>query len=121
MRNARRHGLIVALVAASLAACSSAKKPLPPPDLSSVTETFAPAHATVGEALGIANQLSFDAGTRAGQLDRLATLGVHLVRRDFLGADLEPSAGAFDFAAEDAAVDDSRARGLVTIGILAYD
>jgi hypothetical protein len=120
MRNARRHGLIIALAVVA-GACSSPRKPLPPPDLSSVTEAFAPAHATVGQALGIANQLSFDAGTRAGQLDRLATLGVRVVRRDFLWADLEPSAGVFDFAAEDAAVDDSRARGLDTIGILAYD
>jgi len=118
MRNARRHGLIVCAV---VAACSSTKKPLPPPDLSTVTESFAPARATVGDALGIAKILSFDAATRVAQLDRIDGLGVHLVRRDFLWADLEPSDGVFDFAAEDAAVDDSRARGLTTIGLLAYD
>jgi hypothetical protein len=103
------------------AGCSpAAKKPLPPPDLSAVGEIFAPAKATLGDALGIANQLSFDATARGAQLDRLDGLGVHVVRRDFLWADLEPSDGAFDFAAEDAAVDDSRARGVVTIGLLAY-
>ena len=118
MRDARRDG--VALLA-FVAACSSATKPLPPPDLSTVSETFAPARATVGDAVGIANQLAFDDAARAGQLDRLDGLAVHLVRRDFLWADLEPSAGSYDFAAEDAAVDDSRARGLTTIGILAYD
>ena len=118
MWNARRHRLVVF---AFVAACSSTKRPLPPPDLSSVTETFAPAKATLGEAVGIANQLSFDAATRAGQLARFDALGVRLVRRDFLWADLEPSDGTFDFAAEDAAVDESRAHGLTTIGILAYD
>ena len=133
MRNARRHRLIarplplafvLALALALTAGCSPAmKKPLPPPDLSTVGETFAPAKATLGEALGIANQLSLDgdATTRAAQLDRFDALGIKLVRRDFLWADLEPSAGAFDFAAEDAAVDDSRARGIVTIGLLAYN
>ena len=120
MRNARRYGLI-AFTFALGAGCSSTKKPLPAPDLSTVTESFAPAKATLGDALGVANQLSFDPGARAAQLDRFAALGVHLVRRDFLWADLEPSAGTFDFSAEDAAVDDSRARGLTTIGILAYD
>ncbi|HEX9104725.1 MAG TPA: hypothetical protein VF997_21085 [Polyangia bacterium] len=124
MRDAGRHGLSVALVALAvpaLAACSSARKPLPPPDLSAVTETFAPAKATLGAALGVAKILSLDGATRAAQLDRLGALGVSVVRRDFLWAELEPSPGAFDFAAEDAAVDDSAARGLVTIGLLAYD
>lgn len=122
MWDARRYGLGARLLAlVFFAACSSAKKPLPPPDLSSVGETFAPAKATLGEALGVSKILSFDADTRAAQLDRLDGLGVHLVRRDFLWADLEPSDGVFDFAAEDAAVDDSRARGLTTIGLLAYD
>lgn len=118
MWNARRHGLV--LVTAALG-CSSTKPPLPPPDLSGVTEIFAPAKATLGEALGVAKILSFDAATRSGELDRIDALGVRLLRRDFLWADLEPSAGSYDFAAEDAAVDDSRARGLTTIGILAYD
>ncbi|MGZ3427244.1 MAG: hypothetical protein ACXVCV_11380, partial [Polyangia bacterium] len=103
-------------------ACSSPRKPLPPPDLSQVTESSASAIAAIGDALGIANQLVLDgSGARAAQLDRIGALGVHLVRRDFLWADLEPSAGNFDFAAEDAAVDDSVARGITTIGILAYD
>jgi hypothetical protein len=43
------------------------------------------------------------------------------VRRDFLWADLEPTAGTFDCSKEDPAVDDSRARGIATIGILAYN
>lgn len=121
MWDARRYGLGGLLALVFVAACSSAKKPLPPPDLSSVGETFAPARATLGEALGVSKILSFDAATRAAQLDRLDGLGVHLVRRDFLWAELEPSDGVFDFAAEDAAVDDARARGLTTIGLLAYD
>ena len=126
MRNARRHGVIAAVAALPLAALPrrrlpATKKPLPPPDLSTVGETFAPAKATLGDALGIAKILSFDAATRAAELDRIDALGLHVVRRDFLWANLEPSEGAFDFAAEDAAVDDSRARGLVTIGILAYN
>ena len=121
MRNARRHGLIFAL-ATCAGACSSPRKPLPPPDLSSVVESFAPAKATLGDALGIAGQLALDdSSARTTQLSRIAALGIHVVRRDFLWADLEPAAGTFDFAAEDAAVDDSRARGVVTIGILAYD
>jgi polysaccharide biosynthesis protein PslG len=121
MRNARRHRLAFALAALALAACGP-KKPLPPPDLSTVTETFAPTDAQLGDALGVASILSFDATTRSAQLQRLGTtLGVHLVRRDFLWQDLEPSAGAFDFSDEDAAVDDSVASGMTTIGILAYN
>lgn len=122
MRNARRHRLSVLVAGAAVAsACASpSPKPLPPPDLSSVAESFAPAKAAIGDALGIAGQLAFD-GSRTAQLDRITALGVHLTRRDFLWADLEPAAGRFDFAAEDAAVDESRARGVVTIGILAYD
>jgi polysaccharide biosynthesis protein PslG len=128
MRDARRYRLIASApptltltLALTTAACSSPPTPLPPPDLSAVTERFAPATSTLGQALGIANQLSFDATARSAQLDRLGALGVHVVRRDFLWQDLEPSRGAFDFAAEDAAVDDSGARGFTTIGILAYD
>lgn len=128
MRHARGHRLVapaapslIAALALVAAGCSSPPKPLPPPDLSAVQPSFAPAQATLGDALGIANQLSFDAATRAGQLDRLGKLGTRLVRRDFLWADLEPAAGQFAFDAEDAAVDDSRARGVTTIGILAYD
>ncbi len=121
MRHAGSHGLAaLALAGATFAGCASPPKPLPPPDLSTVTESFAPARATVAQALGIANQLAFD-GKRAAQLDRIGALGLGLVRRDFLWQDLEPSPGQFDFAAEDAAVDDSRARGITTIGILAYD
>lgn len=133
MRHARGHRRVAsaaptsvapawrALALALVAGCgANAPAPLPPPDLSGVQPAFTPAQATLGEALGIANQLAFDA-RRAGQLDRLDALGVHLVRRDFLWQDLEPAAGRFDFAAEDAAVDDSVARGLHTIGILAYD
>lgn len=119
MRHVGGHRLVAAL--ALVAGCSSAPQPLPPPDLSGVQPSFTPAHASLGEALGIANQLSFDAGTRAGQLARLGQLGVGLVRRDFLWADLEPADGQFSFDAEDVAVDESRAAGLTTIGILAYD
>lgn len=123
MRHARRHRLAapaLSFALATLAACSAPPRPLPPPDLSTVTESPALAITALGDAIGIANQLAFD-DTRTAQLDRLGALGVHLVRRDFLWPSLEPSAGTFDFSAEDAAVDDSRARGLVTIGILAYD
>lgn len=118
MRDVGRYGLMALLVVG----CGGGKpKPLPPPDLSTVQPKFAPAQATLGQALGLANQLSFDGATRGAQLDRVAQLGVKLVRRDFLWADLEPSAGAFDFAKEDAAVDDSVARGITTIGLLAYN
>ena len=106
MRDARRYGLAIVFVAA----CSSAKKPLPPPDLSSVGETFAPAKATLGEALGVSKILSFDAATRAAQLDRLDGLGVHLVRRDFLWADLEPSSAAKSKTPSDGSRSTTRAR-----------
>ena len=94
----------------------------PPPDLSGVTAQFAPSAVPIGQALGIAAQLSLDDATaRSADLDRLGALHAGFVRRDFLWAQLEPQAGTFDFAAEDAAVDATNARGLATIGILAYD
>jgi hypothetical protein len=94
----------------------------PPPDLSPVTEQFAPSKVPLGQAMGLSAVLALGADpSRAADLDRLSALHAGFVRRDFLWSQLEPQEGAFDFAGEDAAVDDSNARGLATIGILAYD
>ena len=100
--------------------------PRGPPDLTGVVERFAPTKATLAQAIGVSAILpsTIDAAAqkaRAADLDRMASAHLALVRRDFLWNDLEPARGTFDFAGEDAAVADSRARGVATIGLLAYN
>jgi hypothetical protein len=98
----------------ALAACGGTRAPMPPPDLSGVVATFSPSKATLGAALGTAAILG------DGDAALLQQLGIGLVRRDFLWSQLEPQPGDFQFADEDRIVDDSRAHGIATIGILAY-
>jgi hypothetical protein len=97
-----------------LFACSSTPQRKPAPNLDGTVESFAPTRVPIGQAIGIAAQLSFDATTRAAQLDRLSSLHAGVIRRDFIWDASVP----FDFASEDAAVDDTRARGIATIGLL---
>jgi hypothetical protein len=95
-----------------LCACSSAPQQKQPPNLDATVETFAPTKAPIGQAIGISAQLSFDAATRAAQLDRISALKVGVVRRDFL------MTSSFDLNAEDAAVADTAAHGIATIALL---
>ena len=101
---ARGRQLAILPVVLLAVGCSTSTKPLTPPDLSGVGETFSPTVTPIGQSIGVSKILSLDATERSSQLQRIGTVGVTLIRRDFLWEDLEPSPGVFDFEAEDAAV-----------------
>ena len=79
----------------------------------------------LADRVGMAQQFvwgSDDASrvARAGQLTRLASIGVRLERINFTWHKLEPKPGEFDFAALDAVVDDATRAGVRLIGVACY-
>ncbi len=77
------------------------------------------------ERVGMAQQLVWgtdDAARteRAGQLARLASIGIRLERINFTWHKLEPKPLAFDFAALDAVVDDATRAGVRLIAVACY-
>jgi len=89
-----------------------------PPDLTGVSERFAPSAAPIGQALGMAVPPGL---LGASTLARLQSLGAGLVRTDFVWTRIEPRQGGYDFAAYDALVDAARARGIAVLGLLVYN
>ena len=99
-----------ALLVLLLAGCSATKTPLPAPDLTGVTETFAPSKTPVGLAFGFSWHPRLG-GDNSADLDHLQALGAGVVRWDFSRAD-----DAVD--QWDQVVNDAAARGIATVGLL---
>lgn len=79
----------------------------------------------IADRVGMAQQLVWgtDASARAeraGQLARLASIGVRLERINFTWHKLEPKPNNFDFAGLDAVVDDATAAGVRLIAVACY-
>ena len=81
--------------------------------------------AMLAERVGMAQQFTWGTderarAERAGQLARLASIGIRLERINFTWHKLEPKPNTFDFAPLDAVVDDATRAGVRLIAVACY-